>query len=58
MERENPIAILGEERETGRDTIEWAQRASSGNVFYQLVSLSFLAFEENINEKGSSKEKQ
>ena len=58
MERENPVAIFGEERETGRDTVEWAQRASAGNVFYQLVSLSFLVFEENINEKGSSKENQ
>ena len=55
MERGPPVTILREERERGRDTVE---RASAGNMFCRLVSLSFLVFDENINEKGSSKEKQ
>ena len=47
MEREAPVAILKEPRETGRDTVEYAQRASSGNMFSaSWVSLAFLVFEE------------
>ena len=50
VKRETPVAILREERETGRNTVESAQRASAGNVFCQLGLSLF--------EKGSSKEKQ
>ena len=32
MERETPVAILREERETGRDTVEYTQRASAGSI--------------------------
>ena len=49
MERETPVVILREERETGIDT-------------KRVLPVGFLSLysclRENINEKGSSKEKQ